>query len=194
MKQSRPICLASASPRRKELLERFALRFEVFAPQVDERLQAGETAAAHVARLAALKAETARRAFPDHLILAADTVVVYRNRILGKPAGPEDAARMLRLLSGRSHRVLSAYALLDGPSGERGGATVDTRVTFRALPPEWIAWYSRLPEAQDKAGAYGIQGVGGAMVQRIVGSYTNVVGFPIEHVLWALMERGWVTL
>lgn len=194
MKQQRPLCLASTSPRRKALLEQFGLEFVRFAPEVDERALAGEAPAAHVERLAALKAETARAAFPGHGILAGDTVVVLGETILGKPSGKDDAAAMLSRLAGVTHRVLSAYRLLDAASGQSSGGIVETRVTFRQLPPAWIRWYSRLDEAQDKAGAYAIQGIGGAMVERIEGSYPNVVGFPIEAIVWELLARGWLAL
>jgi septum formation protein len=101
---------------------------------------------------------------------------------------------MLCLLSGATHRVLTGYRLLDAASGAHCARTVETCVTFRRLPPEWVRWYSRLDEARDKAGAYGIQGLGGAMVERIEGSYPNVVGLPVEAVLWDLVEQGWLAL
>jgi septum formation protein len=101
---------------------------------------------------------------------------------------------MLERLSDATHHVLSAWYALDADTGQANGGIVETRVTFRRLPPAWIRWYSRLDEALDKAGAYGIQGIGGAMVERIEGSYPNVVGFPIEVVLWELLARGWLEL
>jgi septum formation protein len=194
MKQQRPLCLASASPRRRELLQRFGLEFAVYAPQVDERALPGEAAEAHVERLARCKAEAARAGFPGHGILAGDTVVVHQGEILGKPVHAQDAQRMLERLSDATHRVLSAWYALDADTGQANGGIVETRVTFRRLPPAWIRWYSRLDEALDKAGAYGIQGIGGAMVERIEGSYPNVVGFPIEVVVWELLARGWLEL
>lgn len=194
MRQTRALCLASASPRRHEMLERFGLTFVTVAPRVDETALPAESPAGHVARLAACKAEVARREYPGHVILAGDTVVVQGGDILGKPRDPDEAARMLTRLSGAAHRVLSAYCLLDAASGAALARTVETQVTFRRLPPEWIRWYSRLDEAQDKAGAYGIQGVGGAMVESLTGSYTNVVGLPIESVVWDLLEQGWLVL
>jgi nucleoside triphosphate pyrophosphatase len=194
MKQTRALCLASASPRRAELLRRFGLDFAVFAPQVDERALPGEGPLEHVARLAGLKARAARAGHPRHGILAGDTVVVLGEELLGKPADAGDAERMLTRLSGMTHRVLSAYRLLDADSGEESGQSVETRVTFRRLPQAWLRWYSRLDETRDKAGAYGIQGIGGAMVERIEGSYSNVVGFPIETIVWDLLARGWLAL
>jgi septum formation protein len=101
---------------------------------------------------------------------------------------------MLEALSGRTHQVLSAYCLLHGKSSDPHVRLVETAVTFRQLPPYWIAWYSAQPEARDKAGAYGIQGIGGAMISRIDGSYTCVMGLPIEAIVWDLLERGWLTL
>jgi septum formation protein len=193
MKLTRPLCLASASPRRRELLEQFGLTFDVVAPAVDETPHEGEPPEELVARLSRAKAEAARKDFPRHVILAGDTVVALGVQILGKPGSPQEAARMLGQLSGRTHRVLTGYTLLDGAGGRRIGRVVTTDVTFRVLPPEWVGWYSHLPEAWDKAGAYGIQGQGGAMVSDIRGSYTNVVGLPVESVIWDLVEQGWLT-
>lgn len=194
MKTTRPLCLASTSPRRRELLAQFGLKFKTFSPTVDESLLPGESAREHVPRLAALKAQAAREPFPGHLVLAGDTTVLLEEEIMGKPVDAKDAERMLTALSGRTHSVLSAYMILDTESGEQRGRTVETRVSFRRLPERWLQWYSRLDEPKDKAGAYGIQGIGGAMVERIEGSYTNVVGFPIENIFWDLFEKGWITL
>ena len=194
MTPTRPLCLASASPRRRELLERFGLRFAVHPARLDERLLPGEAPEAHVTRLARAKAEAARRDFPRAVLIGGDTVVVLDGEVLGKPRDRGEGEAMLRRLSGRAHRVLSAYHLLEAPSGQSLERIVETRVTFRELPAAWIAWYAGLPEMLDKAGAYAIQGVGGAMVTRIEGSYTNVVGFPVEFVLWDLIDQGWVRL
>ena len=193
-RRQRALCLASTSPRRRELLERLGLRLTLFDPAVDERVLPEETPEAHVARLAAAKAQAARAGHPGHGVLAGDTVVVHRGAILGKPRDSTDAARMLTTLSGQTHRVITAYALLDADTGALRGGTVQTQVTFRPLPAQWVDWYSVQAEAQDKAGAYGIQGQGGLMVARIEGSYTNVVGFPIEAVFWDLVELGWVSI
>jgi septum formation protein len=194
LRQTRPLCLASTSPRRRELLERYGLELALFAPAVDEALLPSEGPAAHVERLAVRKAEAARPGHPGHGILAGDTVVVLGEAILGKPADAADAERMLTRLSGATHTVRSAWCVLDADSGERATGSVETRVAFRRLPPAWIRWYSRLDEARDKAGAYGIQGIGGAMVERIEGSYPNVVGFPVDVVVWELLARGWLAL
>jgi nucleoside triphosphate pyrophosphatase len=194
MKLLRPLCLASTSPRRRALMQQMGLECSVFDPRVEERALPGEAPEAQVQRLAALKAQAARAGHPGHGILAGDTVVVLADELLGKPADAQDAERMLLRLSGVTHRVLSAYCLLDADSGQGSAGLVQTRVTFRRLPQAWIRWYSRLDEARDKAGAYGIQGIGGAMVERIEGSYSNVVGFPIESVVWDLLALGWLAL
>ena len=194
MKLTRPLCLASASPRRRELLERFGLEFVQIAPSADESALPGEPPAEHLLRVAGLKAEAARAGHLEHLVLAGDTAVFLDGEMLGKPGEAEAARRMLSALSGRTHTVLTAYVILDARDGERCSGAVETRVTFRRLPPEWIQWYSRLDEPLDKAGAYGIQGIGGAMVERIEGSYTNVVGFPIENIIWDMIGKGWLTL
>ena len=194
MKLTRPLCLASASPRRRELLERFGLEFVQIAPSADESALPGEPPAEHLLRVAGLKAEAARAGHLEHLVLAGDTAGFLDGEMLGKPGEAEAARRMLSALSGRTHTVLTAYVILDARDGERCSGAVETRVTFRRLPPEWIQWYSRLDEPLDKAGAYGIQGIGGAMVERIDGSYTNVVGFPIENIIWDMIGKGWLTL
>jgi septum formation protein len=193
MKQARRLCLASASPRRRALLEQFGLTFDVFAPTVDEVPRPGEPPGDLAARLSAAKAQAALRSYPGHLILAGDTVVALGGRLLGKPGSPAEAARMLAELSGQTHRVLTGYRLLDGPTGRQVARVVETAVTFRVLPPAWVGWYSLLPEALDKAGAYAIQGQGGAMVSGIHGSYANVVGLPVECVIWDMLEQGWLT-
>ena len=194
MKLTRPLCLASTSPRRRELLERFGLEFVVFAPSTDESPLPGEPPREHLLRVAGLKAEAARPHHQHHLVLAGDTAVYLGDEMLGKPGEAGTAMRMLSALSGKTHTVLSAYVILDDKGGDRCSGTVETRVTFRRLPREWIQWYSRLDEPLDKAGAYGIQGIGGAMVEKIEGSYNNVVGFPIENIIWDMIGKGWMTL
>jgi septum formation protein len=186
--------LASASPRRRELLERFGLTFAVIPAEVNEEIRAGESARELVRRLSEEKARVALRQAPGSLIVSGDTVVVLDNEILGKPASRDLGACMLKKLSGRTHQVLTGYHLLDGSTRTAVAQVIETAVTFRELPAEWIAWYSAQPEARDKAGGYAIQGAGGAMVSRIEGSYSNVMGFPVEFVIWDLLARGWVTL
>ncbi|MDH4224828.1 MAG: Maf family protein [Deltaproteobacteria bacterium] len=194
LRQTRPFCLASASPRRAELLRQLGLVFEVWAAHVDETPLGDESPEEHVQRLALEKGRSAAEKFPGHLILAGDTVVELNGEILGKPEDPPHARRMLRALSSRCHRVMTGYVLWDGPTGERMEGMVETKVWFRELPPNWIHFYTAQAEPYDKAGGYAIQGLGGAMVHHLEGSYTNVVGFPVEAIFWDLLSKGWVVL
>lgn len=194
MRSTLPLCLASTSPRRREMLAQYGLEMTLHAPDIAETRQPGEAPEVFVARMAAEKAAAAHAHFPGHLILAGDTIVVLGEEILGKPGNGETAAGMLTRLSGHTHLVMSAYCLLHGPTGQEVGETVRTSVTFRHLSPDWIAWYSAREESWDKAGAYGIQGMGAAMIDRIDGSYANVVGLPIERVFWSMKEQGWLTI
>lgn len=194
LQQLRPLCLASASPRRRELLAQFGLSFAVQRAAVDETPRAGEPPADYVRRLAGEKARAVRNEHPGHGIMGGDTTVVVAGEMLGKPADRAEAQAMLRRLSGRTHQVLSGYHLLEAESDWHAAGVVETRVTFRPLDAAWIDWYTAQPECLDKAGAYGVQGLGSVMVARIDGSYANVVGFPIETVFWAALARGWVAL
>jgi septum formation protein len=174
------LVLASASPRRRELLAAAGIPFEVVPVDLDETPLDGEVPDAHVQRLAREKASTAQAMRPDALVLGADTIVVVSGQILGKPRDAEDAARMLRALAGRAHDVLTGVAL----TGARG-TTVElerTRVWFTPLSEQEIADYGASGEPRDKAGAYAIQGLASKFVVRIDGSYTNVVGLPVALV------------
>jgi septum formation protein len=194
MRLTRPLCLASASPRRADLLRQYGLSFVAFVSQVEESPLEMETPKQMVARLAEAKARATQPHFPGHLVLAGDTTVSLDGEAFGKPASHAEAAHMLARLSGRTHTVWSGYCLADGSSGRTITRAIETLVTFRSLPATWIAWYSAQPEAQDKAGAYGIQGIGGAMIRRIEGSYACVMGLPIEDIVWDLLDQGWLTL
>jgi septum formation protein len=186
----RPLVLASASPRRKELLESAGIVFEVLAPPateeegVDPSLPPVETASAG----ALAKASWAAARRPEAAVLGADTVVVLAGEILGKPADAADARQMLARLSGRGHRVLTAFSVLvDGAVHAR---VVETEVSFRSLDEAAIGRYVDGGEPMDKAGAYAIQGAGGGFVDRVIGSYTNVVGLPLPEVLAELAACG----
>jgi septum formation protein len=181
------LVLASASPRRRQLLEQLGLAFEVKPTGADESVRSGEGPRAYVERIAREKAAAGATASPDALILAADTAVVLGERILGKPANREEAKEMLETLSGREHRVITGVALA-GPV--RDGCAVETRVTFRRLSAAEIAWYVATGEPLDKAGAYAVQGAGGAWVERIDGSVSNVVGLPLAETLGLLAGVG----
>ncbi len=173
------LILASASPRRAELLTAAGLPFVVQPVDLDETRRVGETAEACARRLALAKAEAVLRP-PGAIVLGADTLVVVDGEALGKPADDGDAATMLRRLSGRAHEVVTGVGIVHD-----GGASVDlvsTRVTFAPLSDAEIAWYVGTGEPRDKAGAYGIQGGASRFVARIDGSYSNVVGLPVELV------------
>jgi len=181
------VVLASASPRRLDLLRRLGLDSEVRVAGVDESPVDGESPGATVARLAAAKAR-AVDAPADALVVAADTEVVLDGTVLGKPADPAEAAAVLRSLSGRSHVVLTGVHVR---RGDREAAAVEeTVVTFRPLDEDEIAAYVAGPEPYDKAGGYGIQGAAGAFVARIEGSDTNVVGLPLATVVRLAAEVG----
>ncbi len=166
------IILASASPRRKQLLEQIGLRFQVIPSTAEEIILAQETPEALVVRLSIAKAsEVANRpGLTGRWVIGSDTVVVCQGQILGKPADAEQAAEMLRLLSGREHQVLSGYAILDRKSGAQRSEAVTTRVRFRDLTEEEIAGYIASGEPADKAGSYAIQGLGVCFVAGIEGS------------------------
>lgn len=182
------LVLASASPRRRELLGRLGLDPVVRPVDVDERARPGEDARDLVMRLARDKA-AACSATDDDVVLAADTVVVVDDDVLGKPADRADATAMLRRLSGRDHEVLTAVVVR---RGERvAEAVAATQVTFRALGPDEIAWYVASGEPDDKAGGYAIQGGAGAFVTGIVGSDTSVIGLPLAVAVDLLRTVGW---
>lgn len=179
MPETPALILASASPRRQELLASAGLRFTVEPPAVDESIPEGEPPDQAVERLALAKAEAVFRRHPDRLVLAADTVVVLGDAILGKPRSPEEAEAMLQRLSGRTHEVITGVALR-GPD-RREHFHVRTEVEFRALGAEEIRTYVRGGEPMDKAGAYAIQGGASGFVRAVRGSYTNVVGLPLAE-------------
>jgi septum formation protein len=182
------LILASASSRRAELLAAAGFAFDVMPVEIDERVLPSERPADHVSRLALAKAREIARRNSGRPVLGADTVVVVDDRILGKPRDRAEAADMLRMLSGRSHDVLTGVALcLD----EREACEVAcTRVRFLQLSHAEIAWYAGSGEADDKAGGYAIQGLASRFVDTIDGSYSNVVGLPVATVFRLLREFG----
>ena len=180
---SSTLILASGSPRRRELLTRAGYAFDVEPADVDESRLPDELPSDYVLRLAMLKAVTVCSGPEDErFVLAADTIVVLDNDVLGKPQGRDDAVMMLQRLSGRSHEVLTGVALVCG--GARCSGMVKTEVALIDLDDQTIATYVATGESFDKAGAYGIQGLASRFVDRINGSYTNVVGLPM-----VLVER-----
>ncbi len=195
-KKNYDIVLASASPRRHEMLSRLGISFQTVPSHADETILAGESAEDHVIRLSCDKAlEVARRpSQTGRWFIGSDTVVVRDQTILGKPADQEEAITMLSSLSGRSHKVISGYAVHDRESGHIISAAVATKVFFKDLTRQEIEGYIATGEPADKAGAYAIQGIGSFMVPKIEGSYTNVVGMPLCEVIAALEELGAIEL
>ncbi len=184
------IILASASPRRRYLLEQAGLRFEVIPSKLDESLRPAAAPEEHVRSLAQDKALEIARAHPKAWVIGADTVVVIEGRILGKPEGMGQARRMLGRLSGRKHLVHTGFSLCCLARERQISAAVTTAVEFKSLSAAEIEWYLQTGEPFDKAGAYAIQGIGTFLVRRINGSYTNVVGLPVCEVIEVLIREG----
>jgi len=185
------IVLASSSPRRKELLESVGVQFKVIRPESEESLLGSENPKDYVLRLAIEKAlSVSRNLAGELLIIGADTIVVVDNEILGKPMDEEEARNMLSKISGRTHNVLTAFSIVDPQNRVLHSEVVSTEVQVKTLEPVEIQGYIKTGEPMDKAGAYGIQGIGAFMIEEIVGSYTNVVGLPLVEVLEALKKLG----
>jgi septum formation protein len=185
------IYLASRSPRRLALLEQIGIRVALVAAETDETRGPDESPDVYVQRVALEKARAGRAALAEHEarpVLAADTAVVVDDMTLGKPADRDSAARMLRTLSGRSHRVLTAVALIAG--GRERVETNESAVTFRALRESEILAYWGTGEPQDKAGAYAIQGFGALFISHLQGSYSGVMGLPLFETAQLLAEAG----
>ena len=180
------VILASASPRRAQLLRAIGVPFEAVPAEVDETPLPGETPGPYVERLALAKARAVAAAHPDGLVLGADTTVTVDGRILGKAADQREATQMLECLAGRAHEVHTGVALVSGTNSTVACAT--TRVWFAPMTSEDIERYVSSGEWKDKAGAYGIQGRISHFVARVEGSYTNVVGLPVALV-WDLLMR-----
>lgn len=184
------VILASASPRRKYLLEQAGLSIEVIPADIDEEVVGEIDPAARVRLLAEAKAMRIAEDNPDRWIIGADTAVVIDGRILGKPVSKQDARKMLMRLSGRTHQVYTGYALVCALLEKRFSEAVCTDVRFKDLNEHEIDWYVHTGEPFDKAGAYAIQGIGTFLVKSISGSYTNVVGLPVCEVIEKLIAEG----
>ncbi|MFT3838186.1 MAG: Maf family protein [Myxococcaceae bacterium] len=191
MKSEPSFVLASASPRRKELLGQLGLTFLVDPADVDESVLPGEPPDEYVKRVSTAKAKVVHARHDGKVVLACDTSVVVDTEILGKPESDVDAKRMLRLLSGRSHRVVSCVAVLS-PGGLRT-ERVSTSVEFRRLNHWEIDWYVATHEGKDKAGGYASQARAAAFIEKMQGSHTNVIGLPLPEAL-NLLERGGVEM
>lgn len=181
------LILASASPRRSELLAGLGIDFECRPVEIDESLRSRESPAGYVARLAAEKAKAASAADGD-LVLAADTIVELDGVLLGKPRDSGHAVETLRRLSGREHRVLTGVSLLEAGSGRVVSEVQETRVTMKRFTERELEWYVATGETDDKAGAYALQGLGALFVEGLAGNNTNVIGLPLP-VVYRLFER-----
>jgi septum formation protein len=189
------LILASASPRRRELLAACGIPFQIIPSMIAEHPLHNETAAAYVQRLALAKAESVAQHHPDAVVLGADTIVTIDGLLLGKPQSRDEARQMLNRLCGREHEVLTGVAAVVGTGAKRlggqyGREMVASRVLMRHFTAATIEWYIATGESLDKAGAYAVQGLGGALVERVEGSYTNVVGLPLTETLALLRQFG----
>jgi septum formation protein len=181
-----PLVLASASPRRRALLEQLGIPLHVDPAHLDENVRAGEAAEPYVVRLAREKAEAVQGRHLNATVLGADTSVVVDGMVLGKPGTEDEALSMLRRLSGRTHEVMTAVAVAGV-----GARCVTAEVTFTAATDAALRWYVATGEPMDKAGAYAVQGIGGFLVERIEGSHSAVVGLPLVETLALLREAGY---
>jgi septum formation protein len=189
------LILASCSPRRAEVLRNAGFVFEVRPSDVDETRHPHETAEDYVRRVAQAKghavADPARAAGERAIVIAADTIVLADGQILGKPKDAEDARRMLRLLSDKTHEVLTALCVISIPAAKESLHVEKTRVEFLKMSEEKIESYIQAGEPFDKAGAYGIQGIAGRFATRIEGCYFNVLGLPLSRLWTTLQALGW---
>ncbi len=191
------LVLASGSPRRRELLSTIGLEFKILPVPIDERRLDGESPQEFASRLAKEKAFASlnEHRIPNSIYLAADTIVVLGNTVLGKPADSSDAMRMLGMLSGNTHTVITAVAIVGLDDENNQGRllesfAVHTQVEFKKLSEAEMSWYVSTGEPHDKAGAYAAQGVGAMLIKSVSGSYTNVIGLPLAETVEALARCG----
>jgi len=184
------IVLASASPRRREILEITGLKFDVCPSEYSEDLTLSLKPHKLAKFLSLKKAEEVAQKYPDSIIIAADTFIYFKNRLLGKPDTPEDAEKMLELLNGKVHSVITGFTVLDTGDGRIVSQSVATKVSFRKLSAEEIRAYIKSGEPLDKAGAYAVQGLGAVFIERIEGDFFNVVGLPLSALTECLKKFG----
>ena len=182
--------LASASPRRRELMSSIGLEFEVIPSNIPEERQQGEAPEEYVARLSREKAEAIAAANPERWVIAADTTVLLGDQLLEKPADKADAARMLATIAGRTHIVYTGLTLRSAAAGYRDTRVAESEVRMLGLAERDIEWYVNTGEPLDKAGAYAVQGIGAMFIDSIHGSYTNVVGLPLALLFQMLRKAG----
>ena len=182
------VLLSSGSPRRKELLSFLGIDFQVKIPKVPEIQLAGESPVDFCSRISREKALEVARENPDALVIGADTVVVVDGMILGKPKDVDQARDYLMLLQNKEHEVYTGYSILYGKHHRTN--VVRTKVHFKHMTVEEISWYISTGEPMDKAGAYAVQGIGSLFIDKVQGSYTNVIGLPLSHVYSDLNQFG----
>ena len=186
------LILASSSPRRRDLLTACAIPFQIIPAAIDEQPFPHERAEAYVRRLALAKAEAVAQHYPEAIVLGADTIVTIDDLLLGKPQTPHAARQMLHRLRGREHAVMTGVAVVAGRMVEHAGdryayqEVVASRIRMHQFTAATIEWYLATGEPLDKAGAYAVQGLGAALVERVEGSYTNAVGLPLTETLTLL--------
>lgn len=181
------IILASQSPRRKELMHLLPFAFEVETKEVEEHLDATQTAKENVMALAYQKAEAVSKIRKERWVIGCDTLVSYNNVLMGKPKDEKEAMQMLQFLSNKTHQVYTGVCILNESKTINRTFVVETQVKMKALTQEMLQWYVNTKEPLDKAGAYGIQGYGALLVEKIEGDYFNIVGFPVSKIYDELM-------
>ncbi|MCD4720289.1 MAG: Maf family protein [Desulfobacula sp.] len=182
------LILASKSPRRKELLDQIGIEIEISPSNINEASVSIKNPEAHVQELSFLKAKNTSLLYPESWILGADTIVVVQEQILGKPQSKTDAIAMLNKLNNCEHSVYTAFCVMNHKKNSKVVKSIETKVYFKYLTNQEILWYVGTGEPFDKAGAYGIQGIGAFLVKQISGSYSNVVGLPVCEVVETLMS------
>ncbi|MBI5632517.1 MAG: septum formation inhibitor Maf [Nitrospirae bacterium] len=190
MSKQRTIILASASPRRKELLALIGLKFRVDVSDYEEDLGLKLRPHELAKYLSLEKARTVAHKYNDAVIIAADTFIVFRGKLLGKPHTEKEAMRMINLLNGRLHSVITGYTVLDTSNGKKSSSAIETKVWFRKMANEELRAYVKTGEPLDKAGAYAIQGIGSLIVKKIEGDYFNVIGLPVASLAVTLKKFG----
>lgn len=188
------IILASKSPRRRYLMERAGLEFSVIPSGITEDLVSTDSPESYARILAEYKAKDVSRTHPDSWVIGADTIVFIDNTILGKPGSPDEARKMLRRLSAKTHQVITGYCICCKAENRFFSDSIKTDVLFKELTDDEIQWYIHTGEPFDKAGSYAIQGLGTFLVKRINGSYTNVVGLPVCEIVEFLINEGILAL
>jgi septum formation protein len=190
MRNIKTIILASASPRKKEILKKTGLKFKVYESDYEEKMDLGLKPHELARFLSREKARDVARRHRDALVIAADTIVVLRGRLFGKPRNEEQAKEMLRALSGKAHSVITGFTIIDTAGKKEISRSVESKVFFKRLSADEIETYIRSGEPLDKAGSYGVQGLGAVLVKRIEGDFFNVVGLPLNALAESLKEFG----